>query len=253
MGLHKSGTNAMSKYLNRYFNVTIQPKIKEHYKDDAGTLCVGDLRMWKHTVPLTSIELPSGVTIVLMIREVRSWMLSLAEHSYEIYPSSMDKNSGEYNSSAKRRQGDLGWMLGRVYMRQSTHNPHSEKRFGSIPELWNHYARGYLQGKVSNHGEEHRVVIVRYEDLVKRPHEVVDELKNLGLPRNKKVFEPIRDYLSGRSVADSRTRDDIIAKLEAHARGEEISHAAKRDLKRAMSKIDKTLLDPLGYGLEHFQ
>ena len=42
-----------------------------------------------------------------------------------------------------------------------------------------------------------KVVIIRHEDVVNKPHEVVAELQRLGLPRNKQEFKPIEDYLAG--------------------------------------------------------
>ena len=43
-----------------------------------------------------------------------------------------------------------------------------------------------------------RVIIVRHEDIVSKPKEIVDELARLGLPRNEKPFEVIQDSITTR-------------------------------------------------------
>ena len=57
MGLHKSGTHVVSKYLRKFFHVTVEPKEKVGKSDD-GTISLGEFQLWKHTVPLTSLENP---------------------------------------------------------------------------------------------------------------------------------------------------------------------------------------------------
>ena len=44
--------------------------------------------------------------------------------------------------------------------------------------------RGYLKGYVSPGGSVSRAVIVRHEDIVDHPEDVVNDLAALGLPRN---------------------------------------------------------------------
>ena len=43
-----------------------------------------------------------------------------------------------------------------------------------------------------------RVIIVRHEDIVSKPKQVVEELARLGLPRNEKPFEVIQDSITTR-------------------------------------------------------
>ena len=122
-------------------------------------------------------------------------MMSLSRNAYEIFPCSQSKS---------RPQGTFKWMLGEVAMRTSESSKGDPfagtARFSSVPELWAHYAWGYLSGgmKIGDKNPESPIyLVVRYEDIVKRPREVVDELERLGLPRSSTPFSPIEESLSG--------------------------------------------------------
>lgn len=202
MGLHGSGTHALIAYLNRFFAVDTEPK---KTKKDDGTLDLGgQCRIWKHSVPLGPFRLPGcgseggPVVVLLTIREVRSWMGSLSKNPYEIFPV----------MRRKRAQGAVAWMLEEVTMRtgQSYCNPFKDENFESVPKLWASYAAGYFSGTMESQLPKGslgaamprpKFVVVRFEDLVSRPKDVVNALAELGLPRNTAPFEPIEDSLCG--------------------------------------------------------
>ena len=122
--------------------------------------------------------MPQGVTVILMMRELGSWMLSLADHAFELRP----RDAGKWPS---RKQGTVAWMLDDVYMNMEGH---SEETYSSIADLWSSYANGYLQGflRVASSGLT-SVVIIRYEDMLGRPVEVCEELARLGMRRRNDV------------------------------------------------------------------
>merc|ERR1712107_571070 len=61
MGLHRSGTHLLLEYLSKFFHVDVEPKKRRmprggHYDD--GTVILDDYKIWKHTVPLETFNLP---------------------------------------------------------------------------------------------------------------------------------------------------------------------------------------------------
>lgn len=194
MGLYGSGTHAMGEYLRRYFSVHVEPRPRQ--KRD-GTVELGaGFKIWKHTVPLGDFLAPasgpgnSPVVVILTIREVRSWMTSLARNPYELYP--IPKRT--------RHRGRVNWMFDKVHLDTTSdyYNPFQGCDFTSVPSLWTEYANGYLSGAMvgaGGHGPTY--IIVRYEDIVRRPHAVVEELEQLGLRRTAKPFAPIDECIHG--------------------------------------------------------
>ena len=80
MGLHNSGTHALVEYLRTSFHVDVQPLMAP--KKDS-IVCIGDFYMWKHTVPVSPLQLPSRaargqVTLLLTVRDVQSWLVSMS-------------------------------------------------------------------------------------------------------------------------------------------------------------------------------
>ena len=63
--------------------------------------------------------------------------------------------------------------------------------------MWVAYVEGYLGGNPAHAGDASRVLLVRQEDLLRRPDLVVDELARFGLPRNTMVFAPLEKLATG--------------------------------------------------------
>ena len=64
-------------------------------------------------------------------------------------------------------------------------------------DLWFDYIRGYLSGFLAPGSEPTRAVVVRQEDLLCRPQDVVEALERLGLPRNGTAFSIIENLETG--------------------------------------------------------
>jgi len=203
MGLHCSGTHALAEYLDRFFSVNVEPRLKKNNKRvDSGTVELADgFKIWKHTVPLGSFNMPNqgaagGRSVVLLtVREIHSWMVSLSNHPYEVFP----------RRPTRRKKGALWWMFEDVQLRTSGglfEDPFEDTTFSSVLELWVSYMKGYIFGTMAQAGGP-IFLIIRYEDLVQRPRDIVDALERLGMPRNTQTFEPIEEYVSGNGTHSS--------------------------------------------------
>jgi len=242
LGLHKSGTHALARYLHEFFDVNVQPAQGKN----EGVVNLESCCLWKHTIPLDTLPLPpsgskGAVTVLLTVREVVSWMLSLSRHPYEIFPA----------AGGKRKQHSLDWMVEEVEMRtDSDHfrNPFADTRFPSVMDLWATYIHGYLEGRIAPDGGGDapplQVLVVRFEDLLQRPGDVVSELASLGLPRNAKLFSPIEESVSG--TAESRSS---ILLREASC-GSGLTDALRSKIALGMVEHSQ-LVDWLGYSLQH--
>jgi len=253
MGLHRSGTHALVEYLRRFFDVDHEPQmVKVKGRVDSGTLnWAGGKQIWKHAVPLGPWDIPESgcnggpAVVLLTVREVQSWMVSLAKHAYEIFPI----------AGHKRAQGKLWWMLEPVELRtgSSFANPFQGQTFLSVPELWATYVHGYL-AKAMCSGRGPTFVIVRFEDIVQRPAAVVTALEHLGLPRNSELFRPIEESVSidkkqGNIESSCGHRAAVSAQLDEDTAGQRV---AEQGLTNALSKALELHADIarwLGYAL----
>eukprot|EP00929_Paragymnodinium_shiwhaense_P026116 TRINITY_DN15595_c0_g1_i4.p1 TRINITY_DN15595_c0_g1~~TRINITY_DN15595_c0_g1_i4.p1 ORF type:complete len:1560 (+),score=426.06 TRINITY_DN15595_c0_g1_i4:126-4805(+) len=214
MGLHKSGTHALAEYVRRFFDVEVQPSNKRLW---AGTVSVGDCSVWKHTVPLEQLQLPASaedggrVLLLLTIREPSSWLQSLSRDPYEIFPAPGAERP------RKRKRLTIDWMLKPVQIRsaESYNDPYTHRCFQSMLDLWASYARGYLVGNLTPGGDKTHVCIVRHEDVVHRPAEVIKALEERGLVRNETAFEPIEDSVTVKGMK----REEIIQRENFYATG----------------------------------
>ena len=60
-------------------------------KKHDGILSIGAFSLWKHTVPMSPLELPSTatcgrVTLLLTVRDEQSWLVSMSRTYYELFP-----------------------------------------------------------------------------------------------------------------------------------------------------------------------
>ena len=88
----------------------------------------------------------------------------------------------------------MQWMFDQVYFDTSPDYHHDRFRgaiFGSLPALWEAYVEGYLCGNIGLASGPQRVLIVRQEDILRNPKDVIGELDRLGLPRNRQSFKNI--------------------------------------------------------------
>ena len=173
---------------------------------------------------------------MICVRDIESWMLSLDRSSYGIGPIQGDRPDSPT---------DLGWMFEEVAINTLCNNPYPNLIFPNVPNLWACYLNGYLAGHIAPENDSEaprrRVRVVRFEDLLYDPEEVVNELARLGLPRDGKVFLPI-----GESVSDAAdTRDNILLR-ETNQRGK-ISDEL-RDMIALKLTDASHLVEWLGYG-----
>jgi len=230
MGMHKSGTHALTQYLRQYFDVAVLPTTKDDKNE--GVVVLGDFAVWKHTVPLTPLRFPSSmgtslVTVLLTVRDPVSWMASLSREPFEIFPV----------SGKRRKKLSLSWMFESCELRTSA-NFHRDwfpnARFKSVLDLWATYVHGYLTALVTPDGDSSRVFVVRYEDIVRRPGEMVEELATLGLPRNGRTFVPIE----GSVTNTHETRKDICAREDGISISSNDRERIAMDLLRHASLLD---------------
>ena len=211
MGLHNSGTHALIEYLSKYFSVAVQPRMKQKHrrKSNDGLLLFKTWQLWKHHVPLQTLALPTGAatgpaTLLLTVRNIMSWLASMSRSPYELYP----------HPSRHRQRHSLMWLLKDVELHTEDAgydlNP-GPLRYSSAVEFWFAYIRGYLSGHLAPGGQPARVVVVRHEDILRRPQEVVDALAALGLPRNDADFAVIEQLETGYTRA---SRSDILQREE---------------------------------------
>ena len=99
MGLHNSGAHALIEYVHRFFDVDVYPRMvrKKH-----GILSFGEFSLWKHTVPLAQLPLPSTgtrgrVTLLLTVRDVISWLLPMSRKPYKLFT----------RDGRRRKHGDM--------------------------------------------------------------------------------------------------------------------------------------------------
>ena len=78
--------------------------------------------------------------------------------------------------------------------------------------LWAKYVQGYLAGDLALGLDRERVLLVRHEDLLRCPSEVVDALEQAGLQRNNVPFEPIAQLTTGYGI---RSREETMAREAA--------------------------------------
>lgn len=208
MGMHCSGTKVLRKYIGTYFDVDVQPAEKISKKSDDGNARIGSTALWKHTPPVGEWPLPScdtsgrPLTVLLTIREPCAWLLSLANHPYEVARA----------DSGRRRKGDVNWMFNWVRMESTCaglfHDPFAGREYESALHLWAAYAKGYLNGAMApSMGARPTFVLVKYEDILQRPTLVMQELADLGLPRNSVSLTPIEH-----GVGTYSTRSQLLAK-----------------------------------------
>lgn len=248
MGLHKSGTHCLREYVQRYFSgpePEPRPRKLKKGKYDTGVLELADgFMLWKHTVPLAPFHAPptgrnGGPTVVLLtIREPRSWMASLSSHAYELFPTGHQR---------RRPQGTLWWMFEEICVRTSPTSCEDlfpDSIFPSLPALWTTYARGYLQGDMADSERAGPTfVIVRFEDIVLRPQDVIVALAELGLPRNNTPFTPIDDSASGAAHG----RSEVISNLQSRAGPRQFEEQGCSDVMEAQLAPHAEVLELLGY------
>jgi len=177
----------------------------------------------------------------LTVREVVSWMLSLSRHPYEIFPA----------AGGKRKQNSLDWMVEEVEMRTNGdhfRNPFPDTRFPTVMDLWATYIHGYLEGRIAPDGGGDapplQVLVIRFEDILQRPGDVVSELASLGLPRNAKLFSPIEESISH----TEGSRSSILSREVSC--GSDLTDALRGRIALGMVEHSQ-LVDWLGYSLEH--
>ena len=104
MGMHNTGIHSLVEYVSTYFNVVVYSPMQ--CKNDC-LLAFNHWSLWKHTVPLQPLSLPSAapsgrVTLLVTVRDVMSWLVSMAKKPYAVYPPGRNH---------KRKRGDLRWLL----------------------------------------------------------------------------------------------------------------------------------------------
>ena len=122
-----------------------------------------------------------STTLLLTVKNITSWLWSMARNEYELFP----------HPKRPRKQHSLWWLLKEVQLlSQEAGCPDSPGTllYPTAVNLWFAYIRGYLSGLLAPGSEPSRAIVVRQEDILRRPQEVVVALAKLGLPRNGAGF-----------------------------------------------------------------
>eukprot|EP00928_Gymnodinium_smaydae_P019588 TRINITY_DN17526_c0_g1_i1.p1 TRINITY_DN17526_c0_g1~~TRINITY_DN17526_c0_g1_i1.p1 ORF type:complete len:340 (-),score=71.91 TRINITY_DN17526_c0_g1_i1:173-1141(-) len=200
LGMHCSGTKVLSKYIRAYFRTKVEPPEKTSRRVDDGTAVLGDLSFWKHSAPKATWPLPGrdpdggSVTVLLTIREPGAWLLSLSRNPYEVF-----RKGEEPGKCQKRKKNDVRWLLDEIWMNtggRRYHDPFPRMEYASAVHLWALYAKGYLNLHMADQSSP-TFIVVKYEDLLEKPEQVIQELADLGLPRNDVPFAPIHEGIGG--------------------------------------------------------
>ena len=207
LGPYSSGTHAEVEYCSKYFRVHVEPVMRRR---NDGNIMLDGRSLWKHTVPMEPLWYPSGtrrgpVTFMLTVRHILSWLVSLSERPFDLLPV----------PRATRRYGDLRWLLRPVVLEQNDRegaHPFGCVSFPSAVHLWAKYVQGYLAGDLAPGLDRERVLVVRHEDLLRCPSEVMDALEQAGLQRNNVPFEPIAQLTTGYGI---RSREETMAREAA--------------------------------------
>ena len=193
-GLRNSGIHALGDYLKKFFDVQHPPMRTKKSRGD-GLFEIRNWKLWKHHVPFAPMALPTrsaaGLTTVLLtVRNIVSRLCSMLRNGYELH----------LDPQVKRRRHALSWFLRKVQLRtQETNYPQSlgTLMYSTAVDLWFQYIRGYLSGFLAPGNQPIRAVVVRQEDLFRRPRELVDALQRFGLRRNGIAFRIIENLQTG--------------------------------------------------------
>ena len=157
---------------------------------------------------------PTGpTTVLLIVRNITSWLCSMSRNGYELYP----------DPSVKRKQHAIWWLLRNVkLLAEEANYPNSlgTLLYSTAVDLWFDYIRGYLSGFLAPGSEPTRAVVVRQEDLLCRPQDVVEALERLGLRRNGfalSIIENLETGYSGLSRNATRTGAGGVEAAVAHS------------------------------------
>ena len=133
------------------------------------------------------MALPTGspsapITVLLTVRSICLWLCSMSGNGCELYP----------DPKVKRRRGSLAWLLGKVQLRAEEANfTYTEipetLQYRTAVDLWFEYIRGYLFGFISTENPSIRAVVVRQDDILHRPQEVVEALRGFGATQQRCV------------------------------------------------------------------
>jgi len=226
----------------------VQPPPREKFKRKIGTGTIvleDNFNLWKHTVPmLNAWRFPSKgnsggpLVVVLMVREVCSWLVSLSQHAYDLFPT----------PRCRRKQGKVAWMLGNVELRdQGFADPVHGARFSSAVELWATYVIGYLSKAMTDlHSDSPVLVICRSEDLIQRPKKVMEELEKIGLLRKRVEFHPIEEYIRFGVHVAGKGRAHLVQRESASHLKPFVCESCMEELERQMAPY-AGLLRWLGY------
>ena len=234
----------MQQYISANFSVNVMPPPpapgqKVHTGLIKGVDSGKPWTLWKHQVPWQAFQFPSpNSVVILMIREPCSWMGSVNQAGYELFP-----------QNYKHRKQNRPWTLDQVAFKETPSDCNGHL-FTDAVSLWRFYAHGYISGAVGveagPEGDVHNnVVIVRYEDLISSPTAIMATLHNLKLPADNTDWKLFHSPIQGPS-GSGRNRAQLLASLSsapANCTAEMMTRV------RTVLRRDEALLGNYGYKL----
>jgi len=258
-GMFHSGNHPLRDY-GLLFDEEVQPRRRSNKNRWEADIIFGDNRectVWKHRVPETDWGIPRDVAVLCCMRDPLFFVPRVIKQPYSIreYDSKVTQENGLPRIKQVIEKATVDYE-GRTFFHPLTmhagDNTLSAKDrdhaidFNNISDVYREYAQGFLSGKMCS-GEPDdlkRFLIVRLEDVQKRPQEVVEALTRLGL----KLLEPEKPFQALEKPAKTGcgTREQLIANSSIDKRYEAWTGSA--DLLETMREdISPAILDSLGY------
>ena len=142
LGLHKSGTHAVTKFLSNHFSVDVEPKMRRGAEGDGVAYLPSGRKLWKHSFPACcKLHNESRIGVVITTRHPVSWIASLAEESFNIRPASDNKDNGGFPLELLLQPTDV-----RISLQRPGQFPGMQEdyRSSSAVDLWGDYMHEYF-------------------------------------------------------------------------------------------------------------
>ena len=212
MGMYHSGTNALIRELQHYFQIPVYPNDRSSFHPN-GT--------WKHTVR-PQISAPANRLHCILVKDPYFWIQSVKKCPYEL------KLSHQVNPIQTEDLLVPLQLEGRQY--------------ANIGAVWNQYTKTYLDDLAFS---PENTVIIRFHDFLYRYQEVMLALDKY-LPRkigSGKTFHPFSQRSKSHGIF-CRNRDEAMSYYQSANRYRGFSPS---ELVRIGESLDTRLMSRLNY------
>lgn len=212
MGMYHSGTNALIRELQHYFNVPVYPNDNGSFHPN-GT--------WKHTIR-PQISSPANRLHCVLVKDPYFWVQSVKKCPYEL------------KVSSKVIPIQTTDLLDTVQL--------EDRQYPNIMALWNQYTKTYLDDRAFS---PQNTVVIRYQDFLYRYREVMTTLSKY-LPRrpgSSQIYQPFSQRSKSHGIF-CRNRDEAIAYYRPENR---YLGFTQNELEKISQSLDTQLMDQFNY------